>query len=390
MSDRTAEVAILGAGVMGASVAWHLASRGCRDVLVLDRALTLGHGSTGKATGGFRAQFATEVNILLSLLSREKLLRFPEEVGGDPGYRPCGYLFLAQDEAQMEALRSIRPLQAGLGVPVEEIAPEDALRLNPAVRLDGIPGGSFCPIDGFIRPLGILEGYVEAIRRLGVRFELGVEVTGFALEKRLPGRITRIETTAGAVSARHVVNAAGAWAVAIARKAGVDLPVSPLRRQVAPTVPTTVLPEDMPMTIFLEDGFHLRVRDGRVLLLWPQDHSSADPFDTTFDESWLHGLLARAHTRVPVLAGVPVDRAACWAGLYEMSPDKHAILGAVPEVENLWLINGSSGHGVMHAPALGQILAEMILDGEAQAMDVSALRPSRFAEGAAIPEFHLL
>jgi sarcosine oxidase, subunit beta len=390
VSDLTAEVAILGAGVMGASVAWHLASRGCQDVLVLDRAPALGQGSTGKATGGFRAQFATEVNIRLSLLSREKLLRFPEEIGGDPGYSPCGYLFLAQDETQMEALRSIRPLQTGLGVPIEEISPEDALRLNPAIRLDGIPGGSFCSIDGFIRPMGILEGYAEAARRLGVRFEHGVEVTGFVLEKRRPGRITRIETTAGPVSARHVVNAAGAWAGAIARKAGVDLPVSPLRRQVAPTVPTTVLPEDMPMTIFLEDGFHLRVRDGRVLLLWPQDHPSADPFDTAFDESWLDGLLARARARIPILADVPVDRSACWAGLYEMSPDKHAILGAAPEVENLWLINGSSGHGVMHAPALGQLVAEMILDGAARAMEVSALRPSRFAEGVAIPEFHLL
>jgi sarcosine oxidase subunit beta len=390
VSDLTAEVAILGAGVMGASVAWHLASRGCRDVLVIDRAPEAGFGSTGKATGGFRAQFATEVNIRLSLLSREKLLRFTGEVGGDPGYRPRGYLFLAQDEAQMEALRSIRPLQTGLGVPVEEISPEDALRLNPAVRLDGIQGGSFCPIDGFIRPMGILEGYAEAARRLGVRFEFGVEVTGFALEKRFPGRITRIETTAGPVSARHVINAAGAWAGAVARRAGVDLPVSPLRRQVAPTMPTTVLPEDMPMTIFLEDGFHLRVRDGRVLLLWPQDHPSADPFDTAFDESWLEGLLARARARIPALADVPVDRAACWAGLYEMSPDKHAILGAAPEVENLWLINGSSGHGVMHSPALGQLVAEMILDGGARAVDVSALRPSRFAEGAAIPEFHLL
>ena len=144
------------------------------------------------------------------------------------------------------------------------------------------------------------------------------------------------------------------------------------------------------MTIFLEDGFHLRVRDGRVLLLWPQDHRSDDPFDIRFDESWLDGLLARAHARVPCLADVPVDRAACWAGLYEMSPDQHAILGRAPGLENLWLINGSSGHGVMHSPALGQLLAEMILDGEARTLDVHALRPSRFAEGEPNPEVHLL
>jgi sarcosine oxidase subunit beta len=199
-----------------------------------------------------------------------------------------------------------------------------------------------------------------------------------------------VETTSGPIEARHVVNAAGPWAGVMGRMAGTDVPVSPLRRQIAPTVPTSVLPEEMPMTIFLEDGFHLRVRDGRVLLLWPQDHAAEDPFDAGFDEAWLDGLLARAHARVPCLADVPVDRAACWAGLYEMSPDKHALLGRATNLENFWLINGSSGHGVMHAPALGQLLAEMILDGQAGTLDVHALRPSRFAEGEPNPEFHLL
>ncbi len=385
-----AEVVVVGGGVMGASVAWHLAARGCRDVVVLDRAPAPGEGSTGRATGGFRTQFATPVNIRLSLLSREKLLRFPEEIGADSGYRPYGYLFLAGDEAQMAALRSIRPLQQSLGVPVEEIGREDVRRLNPAVRLDGIAGGSFCPIDGFIRPLNILNGYVKAARRLGVRFDFGVEVTGFAVAKRLPGRVTHVQTTAGSIAARHVVNAAGAWAGALGRLAGVEIPVSPLRRQVAPTVPTDVLPEEMPMTIFLEDGFHLRVRDGRILLLWPQPPAGNDPFDANFDESWLPGLLERARARIPSLKDVPVDRAGCWGGLYEMSPDKHAILGLAPRLDNLWLINGSSGHGVMHSPALGQLVAEMILDGEAKTIDVHSLHPSRFAEGEAIPEFHLL
>jgi sarcosine oxidase subunit beta len=146
----------------------------------------------------------------------------------------------------------------------------------------------------------------------------------------------------------------------------------------------------MPMTIFLEDGFHLRVRDGRVLLLWPQPPAGSDPFDANFDESWLPGVLERARARIPSLHDVPVDRAGCWGGLYEMSPDRHAILGLAPRLDNLWLINGSSGHGVMHSPALGQLVAEMILDGKASAIDVHSLRPSRFAEGEPIPEFHLL
>ena len=384
----TAEVVVAGGGVIGASVAWHLASRGCRDVLVLDRAPEPGAGSTGRATGGFRAQFATEVNIRLSLLSREKLLRFQEEVGADPGYQPHGYLFLARDEDQLEALRALRSLQRSLGVEVEEVGPEDIQRINPAVALDGIPGGSFGPRDGFVRPLEILKGYREAACRLGVQFEQGAEVLGVEVEK---GRAVGVRTARGTIPARHVVNAAGPWAAVLARTAGVEIPVEPVRRQVVSSFPTDLLPEDMPMTVFLEDDFHLRVRDRRILLLWPGEPPWPDPFDTTFDPRWLDGLIERAHARVPrLLHGCRLDREGCWAGLYEMTPDQHALLGPAPGVESFWLVNGSSGHGVMHAPALGQLLTEMILDGAARSIDVHALRPTRFAEGEMNPEVSLL
>lgn len=382
------EVLIVGAGVMGASTAWHLANRGCRDVLVLDRGPEPGAGSTGRATGGFRTQFATEINIRLSLLSREKLLRFPEEVGADSGYSPRGYLFLAADESQIETLRSLRPLQRSLGVEVEEIGPEDIRRLNPAVEIGEIPGGTFGPEDGFIRPMDILRGYTDAARRLGVRFEYGVDVLGLEIEG---GRAAGVRTADGTIPAGHVVNAAGAWATGLARTAGVEIPVAPVRRQVAPTEPTDLLPEEMPMTIFLEDGFHLRVRDGRVLLLWPEATPSLeDPFDTSFDPRWLDGLIERAHARVPRLREARLDRDRCWAGLYEMTPDHHAILGPAPGAEGLWLLTGSSGHGVMHSPALGHLAAELVLDGAARSMDIHPLRPTRFAEGAPNPEVSLL
>ena len=137
----------------------------------------------------------------------------------------------------------------------------------------------------------------------------------------------------------------------------------------------------MPMTIFTADGFHLRTRDGRVLLLWPTAGVAGDPFAATVDDGWIAEVAARARARLPVLGDTPIDRSACWAGLYEMSPDGHAIVGPAPECPNLYLINGSSGHGVMHAPALGHLLAEIVLDGAASAMDTTALRPSRFADG---------
>ena len=388
MTVRTADVVIIGAGVMGASVAYHLARRGCRNVLVLERFGKPGLGSTGKATGGFRCQFTTEVYVRLSLLARERVRHFQEEVGVDPGYRPVGYLFMARTEAQLLALRAALAVQRAAGLQdVEEVTPADIRRLSPAVRADDLIGGTFGPTDGYIGPLEIMRGFIEAAERLGVQFEYdcgGVEclVAG--------GRTRGVRTQRGDVATRRVVNAAGAWAGRVARTAGVEVPVSPLRRQTAVTQPFPRLPADTPMTINVDDGFHFRVRDGRVWLLWPQDTPSADPFDTTFDRRWLDGLLQRAHDRVPGLRDVEIDLDRCYCGLYEMSPDKHALVGPAPGVEGFYLINGSSGHGVMHSPALGQLLTEIMLDGRARTLDIHALRPSRFAEGQPNPESEIL
>ena len=385
---ESAEVVIVGGGVVGASIAYHLAARGCTDVRVLERGALAGEGSTGKATGGIRAQFGSDVNVRLSLLSLEKLLRFPQELGVDSGYRPCGYLFLADSAGSMDTLLAAQAVQHAAGVAnARAVDPREALAINPAISVDGVVGGTWCPTDGFIRPLEILRGYTEGARRLGARFDYGAPVEAV---ERAGDRVTAVRTKAGRIAAGAVVNAAGAWARVVGRMAGVEVPVTPLRRQIAPTVPTDVLPECMPLTIFVDDGFHARVRDGRVLLLWPDEPRSADPFDLAFDEAWLPEVTARAHRRIPCLRGVPVDRAACWNGLYEVSPDRHVLLGPAPGVDNLYLANGSSGHGVMHSPAIGQLLAETILDGAASSLDVHALRPSRFAEGDAIESPELL
>ncbi|HVG44592.1 MAG TPA: FAD-binding oxidoreductase, partial [Longimicrobium sp.] len=242
-------------------------------------------------------------------------------------------------------------------------------------------GGHLVPHGRGRPPAGDPAGLHGGARRLGVRFDYGAPVTAV---ERAGARATAVHTRAGRIAAGAVVNAAGAWAGGVGRMAGVEVPVAPLRRQIAPTVPTDVLPDGMPLTIFVDDGFYARVRDGRVLLLWHGEPRSADPFDLAFDEAWLPEVTARAHRRIPRLRGVPVDRAACWSGLYEISPDRHALLGPAPGVENLYLANGSSGHGVMHSPAIGQLVAEMILDGAASSLDVHALRPSRFAEGEPI------
>lgn len=343
------EVVIIGAGVMGASIAAHLAERGIRDVLVVDRGATLGAGSTARATGGFRAQFATEVNVRLSLLAHEEL-----RARSEFGYRPYGYLFLARAEETMRVLRDAQRVQHACGLhEARMIDAQEAREINPAIDDPHIIGGAFCPTDGFIAPMEMLHSYAR-----DARIEFNVEVRGL----RTSGdRVLALQTSDGEIGGDLFVNAAGAWAAAFG-----DVPVEPLERHVVPTVPTDVLPDTMPMTIWADDGFHLRVRDGRVLLLAPE----SDP-------------VAPARERVPLLRDVAIDRDAAWSGFYEMSPDHHAIVGRSVPFANLFLANGSSGHGVMHSPAIGRVVAEMIA-GAPTSIDVSALRPSRFIENEPI------
>ncbi len=228
---------------------------------MLDAASGPGQGSTGRATGGFRAQFATPVNVRLSLLARDKLLRFRDELGADPGYDPRGYLWLASDETQLARLRALRAIQHGEGLAeAVEVTPADIAELAPAIDRAGLVGGAFCPTDGFIRPLAILDGYLAAAARLGVRVDWDSRVVAI---ERSGDRIDAVRTARGRVPADVVIDAAGAWAAPVAALAGVALPVAPLRRQILPTVQQSALPAEMPMTIFA-DGFHLRVRDGRV------------------------------------------------------------------------------------------------------------------------------
>jgi sarcosine oxidase subunit beta len=386
---RRARVVIVGGGVVGASVAWHLASRGFGDILVLESGPGPGSGSTGAATGGYRAQFATAINVQLSLLSRAKLRAFPEEIGADSGYRPAGYLWLASDEDQLAALRAAREVQQACGLTeAVDVGVDDIARLQPAVALDGIIGGAYCPTDGFIKPRAILEGYLSAAVRLGVRVHWNESVVGLELTGR--GTIERVTTATDAVACDVVVNAAGAWAGQLARMARIDLPVTPLRRHLAPTMPTRIVPPEAPMTLYSGDGFHFRERDGRVLLGWPPPHDPTPAFETTVDPDWLTEVAWRKEERVPSLRDVPLDRDGAWAGLYEMSPDKHAILGALEGCPNFYCINGSSGHGVMHAPALGQLLAEIVTDGRALSLDVSPLAPDRFLRGRPLPSSEVL
>ena len=384
----TAAVAVIGGGVIGASIAYHLARRGVEDILIIDSAEGPGAGSTGRATGGFRAQFATPINIQLSLMSRDALLRFESETGIDPGYRQVGYLWLASSENELAALQAAQRVQHAQGLlEARTLAREEVAEVNSVVATDDLVGATFCPSDGYIRPLEMLRGYLESGERLGVHFLWEAQCVG--MNRSDANRITQVITTKGPVDVEVVVNAAGPWAARIASMVGIDLPVSPLRRQAAFTAPCPAVPADMPMTIFVANGFHARAREGRALVCWPNPEEPGDPGELQADPEWIDEVQAMAIRHFPVLRDAPIDSSLCYAGLYEMSPDHHAILGMSPHCENMYFANGSSGHGVMHSPAIGPIISDMIMGREPE-LDVSSLRPSRFEEGKAIPFVDLL
>jgi sarcosine oxidase subunit beta len=386
---RRASILVVGGGVIGASVAWHLAQRGHRDVVILDSGSGPGSGSTGRAMGGFRGQFSTAINVQLSLLSRPKLMQLADETGVDARIRPVGYLFLAHDQDALARLESARSVQLATGLlEPRALTPAEAHAINPQVTMDDVVGAVWCPTDGTIRPLEILRGYLTDAARLGVSVQWGERVR--RMDRDAQGRVISVHTDHESWQVGQVVNAAGPWAAAIAAMVDFDLPVRAARQQIAVTAPLSELSDRFPMTIWTRDGFHLRVRDGRALLNRPTPSTDEVPEELSVDESWVDATWALAQSRVPGLARAELDAGAHWAGFYEMSPDKTAVLGAVPGCENLILVNGSSGHGVMHSPILGQLAAELLLDGRISSLDARALRPERFAEGDLNPVSDLL
>lgn len=375
MLPTTADVVVIGGGVMGASTAYHLAQKGCPDVLLLERETFFGTGATGRCAGGIRHQFSTDVNIELSIHSIAMLERFEEEIGQAIDLKQVGYLMMASSEDEMAAFRANVARQHRHGVLTEVLSPAEIAGRVPLLELAGIVGGTFYERDGIADPSGVVEGYVRAARRSGATLLGDVEVTGVIVEE---GRIAGVRTPVGDVATRQAVIAAGPWSATVAGMAGASLPIVPERQQILVTAPLDWLPEDFPFVIDFAQRLYFHP-EGAGLLTGLSMVDQPPTFDQTVDEAWTLHHIGQAIERLPALESARVLSE--WAGLYENTPDAHPVIGPLPEVEGLYAVAGFSGHGFMHGPIAGLLAAEDILEGGAHTVDIAALRAERFAVG---------
>jgi len=374
-----ADVVIIGGGIIGTSIAYYLSKSGVKDVLLLEKSL-LGSGATAKCVGGIRTQFSTKINIEFSILSRKVFDRFEKEFGIDPEFHPIGYLFLAARDKQWKILKTNARLSRAMGLESVLMEPSEIQCRWPFLQVDDLVGGSYTENDGYAGPYEVLRGFTAKARQLGAVIREGIEVTGIQVNK---GRVKGVETSTGErIVSSIVINAAGPHAAHVADLVGLDLPVRPLRRQLFFTDPIEEMPAHLPMVIDLEYGWYMRQEGPGLLLAGPQDSESS--FNQAVDFEGQAWTADRSLHRVPMLERAKIAHG--WAGLYEISPDHHAIIGSFPELTGFICANGFSGHGFQHSPAAGILVAELITEGEAKTLDIHPLRPQRFREADLIFE----
>jgi sarcosine oxidase subunit beta len=377
-----ADVVIVGGGIVGASIAYHLAARGVRDVLVLERD-QLGGGSTGRNAGGVRLQFSTEINVRLSLRSLPRIEHFEEEMGVDPHLRQVGYLFLITEERDVAPFERSLAMWKRLGVPAERLDAAGVHRLFPELRVDDLRFATFCSRDGYCDPTSLLNGYVARAREKGARFR---EQEPVIAVERDGDRVRSVRTASGEIACATLVNAAGAWGGEVGKLAGVDLPIVPLRRQIFVTDPVAGLDREFPLTVEFATSLYFHRESGGVLM-GMADPTDGPGFDARVNWDFLPTLVERALYRLPILERASVKTG--WAGFYEDTPDKHPIIGAIPGLDGFLCAAGFSGHGIMHAPAAGEAIAELIVDGKTS-FDITPLAYDRFRRGDLIKEHNVI
>jgi sarcosine oxidase subunit beta len=378
---ESADIVVIGGGCIGTSIAYYLAKRKAGKVMLLERNEFLGMESTGKCAGGIRAQFSTEVNVRLSMLSIEHFEHWEDEMHAPLQYRQWGYLFLLTTEELETGFKKNFELWKKLGMNVEWLAPAEVAKRYPYVNMEGVRGATFHQKDGFGDPNDITQGFAKAARDSGVQVRTGVEVTG--LDVVHGRRITGVMTNKGKIATQKVVLATGAWSRPLAAMAGVDVPIEPFRRQIITTDKFDAIKDPWPMTVDLSTTLYCHRESGGVLIGMSNELEPTS-FNQTFDEEYGEKMLATAMHRIPVLE--QASPKAKWAGLYETTPDHHPIIDKCAPVEGLFVCAGFSGHGLMHAPAAGIVTSELVLDGKSKTIDLKRVKLGRFTDGSELSD----
>lgn len=379
---QRASVVVIGGGVIGTSTAFHLAEAGVPDVLLLDSG-PLGGGSTCKSAGGVRAMFSDAVNIQLGKRSLEAFAAFGERPGQEIDLHRVGYLFLLDRAEQVTAMEDAVALQNALGVPSRMIGVEEAKALSPLISTDGLLAAALSPTDGHCTPESVVLGYATGARRHGATLLASCGVSDILTDG---GRIRGVVTDRGTVQTGTVVCAAGPWSRPVAALAGVDLPVTPLRRQIVVTEPIPDLPSPMPMTIDFSTSFYFHA-EGRGVLMGMGDPDQLPGFGTDRSDTWLPRLADAVATRAPGLQDVGMQTS--WAGLYELTPDHNAVIGESEDVDRFLYATGFSGHGFLMGPAVGEVVRDLVLR-RTPVVDVGALSVTRFSTEQLRPEAHIV
>jgi sarcosine oxidase, subunit beta len=374
-------VVIVGGGVIGTSAAFHLAEAGV-DVVLIERA-ELGSGSTCKAAGGVRTQFSDALNIEIARRSLAAFRDFGRRPGWEIELKQVGYLFVLTRESDVDEFEQSVALQNAFGLDSRMVSVAEARALCPLLDGDDMLAAAFSPGDGHATPEGVVQGYAFGARGHGAHVRTGCEVVGIEADA---GRITSVVTSEGPVRTGTVICAAGAWSRSIGALVGVELPVTPLRRQILFTEAIDGLAPDLPMTIDFASSFYFH-REGPGVLMGMSDPGEQAGFSVETTEDWIPGLIEVVRRRAPRIADVGIRGG--WAGLYEMTPDHNAIIGEAAGVSRFLYATGFSGHGFLQGPAVGEILRDMVLR-RATFIDIAPLSVERFDAAALRPEYNIV
>jgi sarcosine oxidase subunit beta len=378
---KSASVVIIGGGVMGTSAAFHLAEAGV-DVVLVERA-ELASGSTSRAAGGIRAQFSDALNIQIAQRSLRAFRDFAKRPGWEIDLKQVGYLFVLSTEADAGLFERHVALQNEYGVPSRMLTAAQARMLCPLLDGEDILAGAFSPDDGHVTPEAVVQGYAFAARALGAQIRVGCEV----IEIGTAGsEISEVITNRGSIRTSVVICTAGAWSGRCGEMVGLELPVTPVRRQVLFTEPMEDLPADLPFTIDFESSFYFH-REGPGLLIGMSDPDEQPGFSVETTDDWVPDLVEIASRRAPRIAEVGIRGG--WAGLYEVSPDHNAIIGEAATPSRFLYATGFSGHGFLQGPAVGEILRDLVLQ-RPTFVDIGPLSVERFSTAMLRPEFNIV